>query len=265
MIGGLKTAGDLWLLEPDVNALGESLLRVFHNREVARDTGKRAREKVIDGWTWKHSAEKALERVRVLKRLPPLRHVRTADAAVLIDLQDEAAVSAVTESLKSTSYASLEVFTRSGSFASLLNHVVSSVRAPYLIVVTEPLRFSKHWFNQLSAIARGAGQGPRLIAPRIDNAEPGERDEQDFQRFARMQWRQHRGAYTPSQSVPTGCVLLNWECLTSPCDTSTEDAAAWIAQRVEDGARVFVAEDTWLGRINASPHNVEKRETSNVC
>src|SRR5262249_19213912 len=59
-ISGLKTAADLWLLEPDLEALASALVYVYTNRENARETGRRARARVEDGWTWKHAAEKAL-------------------------------------------------------------------------------------------------------------------------------------------------------------------------------------------------------------
>lgn len=73
MISGKKTAADLWLLEPDVDALRETLIRVFNNREAAREAGIRARRKVESGWTWKHAAEKAVTRMEELRALPVFR------------------------------------------------------------------------------------------------------------------------------------------------------------------------------------------------
>ena len=44
-ISGLKTAGDLWLLEPDADALRSVLIRIFKNREASLEVGERAARK----------------------------------------------------------------------------------------------------------------------------------------------------------------------------------------------------------------------------
>src|SRR4030095_7070277 len=87
-ISGLITAADLWLLEPDLNALTDAMVYVYANRESARETGRRARAKVESGWTWKHAAEKAVRRLQVLKTLPIVRHLKHVDTAVVLDLSD---------------------------------------------------------------------------------------------------------------------------------------------------------------------------------
>ena len=82
-ISGRKTASDLWLLEPDQDALRETLIGVFDNRERAREAGRRARQKVETGWTWGHAADKAVARMEALKALPVVRHRQQVAAASL--------------------------------------------------------------------------------------------------------------------------------------------------------------------------------------
>jgi glycosyltransferase involved in cell wall biosynthesis len=82
-ISGRKTASDLWLLEPDQDALRETLIGVFDNREGACEAGRRARQKIEKGWTWGHAAEKAVARMEALKALPVVRHRQQVAAAPL--------------------------------------------------------------------------------------------------------------------------------------------------------------------------------------
>ena len=84
----------------------------------------------------------------------------------------------VLDSIRRHTYASLAIFVRrSGganavcdqyadaeflddvAFPDALNHIRSRVRAPYFVLVTEPVRFSKHWLGQLAEVA---GNGPTL-------------------------------------------------------------------------------------------------------
>ena len=73
VIGQFHTAGDLWLLEPEETALSDFMRHVQRNPEHAKEIGTRARAKVVEGWTWMHASQKALERIEILRRAPIVR------------------------------------------------------------------------------------------------------------------------------------------------------------------------------------------------
>jgi len=71
----------LWLLEPDAEALTAAMLDAFNNRERGREKGRRARAKVEAGWTWKHAAQRVLDRVDALTMPAPTPRVKPGVAA----------------------------------------------------------------------------------------------------------------------------------------------------------------------------------------
>ena len=70
---GLKTAGDLWMLEPDSEALAQTLSHVFRHRQEAKRKGAQAIQNVARRWTWKHAASRVLERIALLHTQPIVR------------------------------------------------------------------------------------------------------------------------------------------------------------------------------------------------
>jgi hypothetical protein len=283
LISDLKTVGDLWMLEPDVDALAETMLRVFKERENALKVGQRARAKVIEGWTWKHSATKALERIEALMKVPVFRRLRSCDAAVLIDLSADSMVEAghVIDSLKRNSYANLKIFVRAKDVAANLErlcadhpdvqvlnnldfrasipHIRTQVRAPFLALINEPLRFSKEWLKQLSQVAARIGPGARIVAPstNVENSshyvsQDADADDHSFQRFARMMWRNNRGAYQELEEIPSGCVLLSWECLSIAAEDSVTNSWDYVSHLRKQGVRAYWARDTFVGLLPES-------------
>jgi GT2 family glycosyltransferase/glycosyltransferase involved in cell wall biosynthesis len=279
-ISGLKTVGDLWMLEPDADALKETLLRVFNDRVTAREMGQRARAKVEAGWTWKHAAEKANQRIEALRTTPVLRHLKPADAAVLIDGVDADTLESLLESLKAHTYASLSVFVRGRrsadrytvpgvellecDFPAALEHVRTHARTRYLVLITEPVRFSKHWLSQLVGVANSATQTassvrpdahvvpPRAVAvmPSSNLPDCHELDEKEFQRQARIRWREKRGGFHRVEKNSEGCVLVTWNCLSLDATRDARDTTDWLSRLQHLGVQTFVAEDTCFGLLN---------------
>jgi glycosyltransferase involved in cell wall biosynthesis len=60
------TAGQAWVLEPDIDALGRQMRRVYENPQAAAALGRRASEWVRTNLTWEQGAAKAVERIRAL-------------------------------------------------------------------------------------------------------------------------------------------------------------------------------------------------------
>lgn len=62
-----------WWAEPDREALADLMQSVVADPEQARAVGKRARDRILSGFTWAHMADRILERLRVLSTRPPIR------------------------------------------------------------------------------------------------------------------------------------------------------------------------------------------------
>ena len=71
---GLETAGQAWVLEPDVAHLRQQLRRAFIERETMQRLGAAARRQVLDGWTWRHAARKAQQRLERLAHRTARNH-----------------------------------------------------------------------------------------------------------------------------------------------------------------------------------------------
>ena len=65
-ISGMKTAGEAWLLEADVNALVERMKWITANRDAAKALGHKAATHVRENWTWNRAAVTALTRLQNL-------------------------------------------------------------------------------------------------------------------------------------------------------------------------------------------------------
>jgi glycosyltransferase involved in cell wall biosynthesis len=253
-ISGLKTVGDLWLLEPDIEALIQTLTRVFRNAEEARDVGKRARLKVESGWTWKHAADIAASRIEELRSRPILRHLKPVDAAVWIEGVGDDELADIVESVKRHTYGSVALFARSskashpeiqpldGDFTSALRQIRSQVRAPFTAVVTGNIRFSKHWLSQLADVTRAVGEVSAIVLPSMEIRESSEISDAEFQKMARVRWRERRGTYRRSAEVNPACVLVTSNCLA--VDMEAHNAEDWLTRLQHHGVPAYVAEDT---------------------
>jgi hypothetical protein len=259
------------------------MLRVFKERENALKVGERARAKVVEGWTWKHSATRAIERIEALKKVPILRHLRSYDAAALIDLGEDSMAEAghVIESLKRNSYANLKIYVRAKHVAANLERlradhpdvqilsnldfrasigcIRAQVRAPFLALITEPLRFSKEWLKQLSQVAAKIGSGARIVAPSTNVedsthyvSQDADVDDHSFQRFARTVWRNNRGAYQELREIPSGCVLLSWDCLCIAVEDPATNSRDCVSNLRKQGVRAYWAQDTFVGLLPES-------------
>jgi glycosyltransferase involved in cell wall biosynthesis/protein-L-isoaspartate O-methyltransferase len=65
--------GPTWMFEVGVEALAKLMREVAQNREEAKKRGQAARERVVNGWTWRHSAMRVIERLQALQSEGGLR------------------------------------------------------------------------------------------------------------------------------------------------------------------------------------------------
>jgi len=276
-ISGLRCAGDLWMLEPDCSQLAETLSHVYRNPQEARRKGTQGRVRAEAAWTWKHAAQRALERMEAMRQRPILRCLQKVDCAILLDFRTSvspAEIQATLESLDQNSYSSLKVFLRGnarpdaglaqhfpglqelaeGSFSKNIEHIRSQVRARFLVVISEPLRFSKQWLGQITSLAQTLKRGPVVLAPSIDieGVEhhvhyDGSDEEYAFQKFSRAMWRSRRGQFQEMAGPPAGCAVMSWECLESRKAESTEAWQEWIRTLQDEGVHIYWAQDTFVG------------------
>ncbi|HEX3857848.1 MAG TPA: glycosyltransferase [Verrucomicrobiae bacterium] len=69
-VSGMKLAGDGWLLEPDLGALGETMRRAFENPGETRARGKLSSRHAHQFYSWKNSAAIVAQRIRELAQAP---------------------------------------------------------------------------------------------------------------------------------------------------------------------------------------------------
>lgn len=65
-VSGMKLAGDGWLLEPDLAALGEAMRAAFASQDSCRERGQLASRHAQENWSWKNSATIVAERIQKL-------------------------------------------------------------------------------------------------------------------------------------------------------------------------------------------------------
>lgn len=283
-ISGLKTVGDLWMLEPDPQLLAERLDRVFRRREEAQEKGRTGRLRAKTAWTWQHASRRVLERVNHLCQASVLRFQEAVECAVLLAASKEDPPDALRRTLNSliqNSYAALKVYlyavgevceleklvaefpevilANGSGMPGVIAQIRREVRAPYLALLSRPLRFSKQWFTQIASIAQQVG-GDLIVAPSIDCEEAvhyvryeGNGDDHSFQKFSRALWRSQRSKFQPLASVPAGCAVLSWSCLERDAGQFTS-GQEWLERLQKSGVPAYWAQDTFVGRIETSSH-----------
>ncbi len=65
-VSGMKLAGDGWLLEPDLAALGEKMREAYSHPDKSHARGQLASKYAHENWTWKKSASLIAERIQNL-------------------------------------------------------------------------------------------------------------------------------------------------------------------------------------------------------
>jgi glycosyltransferase involved in cell wall biosynthesis len=283
-ISGMKTVGDLWMLEPDSQKLSEALAYVFRHREEAQEKGRLGRRRAETEWTWKLASQRALARINHLRRTPVLRCQQQAECAVLMNVPSEAPIEVVRQTLNSlvqNSYATLKIYLRStgdgcaleglaaefpqltlvsgSEMPCVIAQVRREVRAPYLALLSTPMRFSKQWLTQIASIGRQVG-GDFIVAPSVDLdgaghyvRYEGNGDDHAFQKFSRALWRSQRSKFQLLVTAPEGCAVMSWSCLERDAGqfASTQE---WLQKLRESGVPAYWAQDTFVGRIETSGH-----------
>jgi glycosyltransferase involved in cell wall biosynthesis/tetratricopeptide (TPR) repeat protein len=79
-VSGMKLAGTGWLLEPNLDALGEKMRRAFENPDGARERGKLASRHAHQFYSWKNAAAIVAQRIRELAvgQTAPAKLAKTA-------------------------------------------------------------------------------------------------------------------------------------------------------------------------------------------
>jgi hypothetical protein len=279
-ISGVKTVGNLWMLEPDAGALTQAMRRVVENPEEAWQKGKCARQVVVEHWDWRESARKALDRINSLCCQPVLRHQQKAEAAVVLDVEALSTfgfdpLRQTVESLRRNSYARPKIFLWSTSLdlksivlpdaredleclsqvplGTALQIIRRHVRTPMVVITSIPLWFSKQWLSQIRGVSQRLEAGPKVLIPSTNLEESpgfvdydGPPDEYSFQRFARALWRSQRGMFQEVKSSAPGVAAFSRECLDYLPDRANLRLENWITFLQQNGSRTYWAKDTYL-------------------
>jgi glycosyltransferase involved in cell wall biosynthesis/SAM-dependent methyltransferase len=102
-VSGMPLAGDGWLLEPDLAALGEKMRMAFANPDESRERGRRASIHACENWSWKKSASIVADRIRSLAPAvgqaprPPVRAASSRQAQQPQDVPPVALVGRLNE------------------------------------------------------------------------------------------------------------------------------------------------------------------------
>jgi hypothetical protein len=139
-------------------------------------------------------------------------------------------------------------------FSSVVAQIHREVRAPYLALVSTPLRFSKQWLSQIAAVVQRTGSDA-IVVPSVDLegaahyvSYEGNGDERSFQKFSRELWRSQRSKFQPLESAPAGCAVLSWSCLereSGPFSSAEE----WLQKLRGGGVPAYWALDTFVGQL----------------
>ncbi len=286
-INGMKTVGDLWMLEPNVKELTQNMRWIYENRESAQAIGAKGREKVLHGWTWKHAAAKALQRIEALRFKPIYRLQEKVDTAILIFFEPSYACTAeyylkTIDSLRRNSYAKIKIFIalspenhdlkssinqaedliifESANFIEALNRIYAGFKADYLTIITRPTLFSRQWYGQISEVGKKMLgekiQGELFIlAPATVGSELAHldsfkkvEDELVFQKYARQHWRNHRGQFRQISDNLTSISCLDWDCLES-INRDYSSPSLWYESLVKKNAKIYQAQDTLVSQL----------------
>ncbi len=286
-INGMKTVGDLWMLEPDIDELVQKMRWVFENRESARAIGAKARKKVLQGWTWKHAAAKALQPIEALRAKPIYRLQEKVDTTILIFFEQPFTCNAeyhlkTIDSLLRNSYAKIKIFValstenrflksslnqaedlvifESANFAEAISQIYAGFRAEYLTIITRPTLFSRQWYGQISEVGKKMHGELIILAPvaaeselaHLDSFKRAE-DELAFQKYARQQWRNHRGQFRQISDNPTSISCLNWKYLES-LNRKISSPLSWYKSLKGKSVKTIQVLDTLVLHPGVHPH-----------
>lgn len=81
-VGDLETVDFPFLFEPDRDVTARLMREMFENRSKGRAIGARARQRIVEGFTWKHAAQRVVDRVRELQGRQPLRFQDRTDCGL---------------------------------------------------------------------------------------------------------------------------------------------------------------------------------------
>jgi glycosyltransferase involved in cell wall biosynthesis len=83
-IGHGECAGPTWMFEVDPIDLAKQLRSLSNQKEECRSRGAAGAKRVADNWTWRHSAQRVLKRLAVLKVRPQTKVEKRPSAAGIV-------------------------------------------------------------------------------------------------------------------------------------------------------------------------------------
>lgn len=235
-----ETAGRPYLYEPSAAATARLMRHVFENREEARSVGLRARQRITDRFSWRHAAERAMERMRELSNRPILRFQQPAARPIVgLVVQQGVDVSRLSRSLADTvsNPAHLIIANASDrralagtdfdlppgwslqpsekSATALLNEVLQAPGDDPVLLLSGDLVFTSGWLEPLlGAIERDSGAA--VVGPVSNRAPKPQRvgvkyegTGKELRRFAARRALAHRGRSEEVPYLGAFCLFFN--------------------------------------------------------
>ncbi len=298
-----ETAGPSWILEPDGDALSQTMRRVISEQEEAREKGRVASAFVREHLTWKKSSERALERLRAIRKNAVRRsetklEIRSEGLGedvpmsegsangngqkpevnlllVRTEIGDPERVNASLQRFSGAAFRLLEVEGNEAGGPALLNAKLGDLRASYVVVLRDDVAVTRDWLTQLVAHMECDSE-IALVAPRLPFGSEVQRvkagyksQEKEMQKFARRLYLRERGLRDDADCVDTACFLIRVEVLKAlgGFDASFQTGAFlqdFCRRCRQKGYRTVIARDTFVDCPEETPGEKEGHEQQAV-
>lgn len=290
-----ETAGQTWLFEPRVASLIEQMKFVRENTEEAAEKGRRGGEYVRENLTWKHSSDRAVERLEAVCAEPVRRTITLAgvDGSLGGNTPEPTAAQASIDCILIASDApdsrlaghSRERFTEADlatrnvvvgdTPGPTLNAELAGLSSDFVLLLREDAIVTEGWLRPLTDVMAADdsvgiavpscanGRGEQAVAPKYRSKK------KELQRFARRHRSRFEGQVVDVDAVSAACVMIRRELLiglggfeaTFRTDAFIDDLVRRAAQK---GYRTVCARESYVHVEPAEPSLEEARERKAV-
>lgn len=224
-----------WVLEPDPISLAAQMRHVFDNVQQAQKKGQNGSAYVHNHLTWAHAADKVQERLYALRQKPVRREMNLnqqvslggqvesveeklhTDVFIWSGLGD---LQVCRENIERFSNGSENVTVLEGeTWASALNEQVSSIDAPYVVLMRDDVVVTDGWLDKLVQYLDDHSD-VALIVPRLPVGEGVQFTKskyksvkRELQRFAKRFGNQQNSELVDIADVETACLLVRTDVL----------------------------------------------------
>jgi GT2 family glycosyltransferase/2-polyprenyl-3-methyl-5-hydroxy-6-metoxy-1,4-benzoquinol methylase/Flp pilus assembly protein TadD/spore maturation protein CgeB len=270
-----ETAGQTWLLEPQIDSLIEQMNLVIKHPEEAKEKGKLGGDHVRENLTWKQTSDRAVERLEAVcaspvRRTITLPGVRLSEPAPAVASGSVDCLILATESDERTlaghaleRYTSHDLNTRVIDAAGetpvggLLNVALPELTTDVVLLLREDTIVTEGWLDALLA-GFDQGEDVGIVVPSTPDGRGDQAvsaryrsKKKELQKFARKNKNRFAGQTCELDSVSSACVLIRRDLLvdlggfeaTFETDAFIDDLVRRAAQK---GTRTVCVRDVFV-------------------